>query len=289
MSLMKTRVPGWLLLGLLLLAALLRPAPLSGAMEHHFLFFPERELVATPAALGLPYEEVSFAASDGVSLHGWYLPGPEGAPLILFFHGNAGNISHRLENLFLFHRLGVSTFIFDYRGYGRSEGRATEEGTYADGRGALAWLAARGWTPERTVYFGRSLGAGVATQMALETPPAGLVLETPFPSVSAMGWHHYPGLYLLLGWAVRARYDTLSKIGEIRTPLLIIQGDRDAIVPEKMARRIFGAAAEPKTLHIIPGAGHNDTYEVGGAPYWSAWRKFLEAACGPLPRPLSSP
>ncbi|MBE0595888.1 MAG: alpha/beta fold hydrolase, partial [Desulfuromonadales bacterium] len=148
--------------------------------EHQFLYFPTRTLVATPAAAGLPYEEVFFAAADGVRLHGWYLPGEPGRPALLFAHGNAGNISHRLENLRLFHQqLGVTVFIFDYRGYGQSEGRATEEGTYADARGALAWLRGRGWEAERLVYFGRSLGAAVALQLALEAPPAGVVLKPP--------------------------------------------------------------------------------------------------------------
>lgn len=246
-------------------------------MEHIFLYFPERELVATPADAGLPYEDVFFPASDGVRLHGWYVPGEPGRPVVLFCHGNAGNISHRVHNLRLFReRLGASVFIFDYRGYGLSEGRASEEGTYADARGALAWLRSKGWTPERAVYFGRSLGGAVAAQLALESPPAALVLESPFPSVAAMGRRHYPGLHLLLGWTVRARYDTLEKIGRVRAPLLVFQGERDTIVPTDMARRVFEAAGGPKTFHLIPGAGHNDTLFHGEAEYWETWRRFLE-------------
>jgi fermentation-respiration switch protein FrsA (DUF1100 family) len=261
---------------LLLAAVTVFPGRSQGAMEHTFLYFPMKELVATPAIFDLPYEEVLFPAADGALLHGWFVPGTSGKPLILFCHGNAGNISHRIENLYLFRReTGVSVFIFDYRGYGKSEGTASEEGTYADARGALEWLENRGWKPERMIYFGRSLGAGVAVQMALEKQPAGLVLETPFPSVSAMGRHHYPFLYTLLSWAVQARYDSLEKIPGIRVPLLIFQGDRDFIVPEKMARRVFERANEPKTFHLIPGAGHNDTYDAGGREYWDAWRRFL--------------
>lgn len=266
-----------LLLYLLLAAEAMFPGRSQGAMEHTFLYFPVKDLVATPASLDLRYEEVRFFAEDGVRLHGWFVPGEDGRPLVLFHHGNAGNISHRIENLYLFRReLGVSVFIFDYRGYGRSEGRTTEEGTYADARGALAWLKSRGWEPQRMIYFGRSLGAGVAVQMALEREPAALVLETPFPSVSAMGRHHYSFLYFLLGWALDARYDTLEKIPRIRAPLLVFQGDRDIIVPEKMARTVFDRAHEPKTFHRISGAGHNDTYDVGGRAYWDAWRRFLE-------------
>jgi hypothetical protein len=245
-------------------------------LEHQFLYFPTRTIEATPADAGLAYEEVFFAAADGVRLHGWYVPGEPDRPAVLFAHGNAGNISHRVENLRLFReRLGVTVFIFDYRGYGKSEGKATEEGTYADARGALVWLRGRGWSPERLVYFGRSLGASVAVQLALEAPPAGLVIETPFPSVPAMGRHHYSILYFLLGWTIDARYDVEGKIDRLHVPLLIFQGDRDMIVPEKMARRLFARANEPKTFHLIHGAGHNDTLQHDSTAYWEQWRRFL--------------
>jgi uncharacterized protein len=258
-------------------------------MDQTFIFFPESRLAATPADFGLPYEEVSFLAEDGTALHGWFVPGEEGAPAILFFHGNAGNISHRIHNLRLFReRLGVSVFIFDYRGYGRSEGKPSEEGTYADARGALAWLQEKGWEPERIIYFGRSLGAGVATQLALEAPPAGLVLETPFPSIAAMGRKHYPLLYAVLGRSVRSRYDTLEKIGEISAPLLVIQGSADSIVPPEMARQIFEAAGEPKRFHLIPGAGHNDTLDHGVEDYWGVWQDFVTDVLGEkMPHPSS--
>lgn len=254
---------------------MLLPRPAAAALEQTFVFFPDRTLVATPAALGLPFEEVRFPAADGVPLSGWLVPGPPGAPLILFCHGNAGNISHRLDNLLLLHRLGVTVFIFDYRGYGQSGGTPSEAGTYEDARGALAWLRSRGWNPARMVYFGRSLGAGVAVQLALEQPPAGLVLESPFPSVAAMGRRHYPLLSCLLGWLVRARYDNLAKLPRIHVPLLIFQGSRDTVVTEGMARRLFARANAPKTFYLIPGAGHNDTLQLGGAAYWRQWRRFL--------------
>ncbi len=259
----------------MLLVVLLSPVAAEGAMEHHFVYFPDRELVATPALYELSFEEVSFSAADGVRLHGWYLPGTPGAPLILFCHGNAGNISHRVENIALFHRLGVGVFIFDYRGYGKSEGRASEAGTYADARGALTWLEGRGVPRSHMLYFGRSLGAAVALQLAVEAPPAGLVLETPFTSLADLGKTHYPVLYFLLGWALDARYDNLAKIGEVRVPLLVFQGDRDSIVPEKMARQLFAVANPPKRFYLIKGADHNDTYDVGGTAYWEEWRRFL--------------
>ncbi|OGR33672.1 MAG: hypothetical protein A2091_09085 [Desulfuromonadales bacterium GWD2_61_12] len=260
---------------LFLIAASLAPLPAEGVMEHRYVYFPDRNLVATPALFDLPYEEVVFAAADGVRLHGWYLPGATAAPLILFCQGNAGNVSYNLENLAHFRRLGAGVFIFDYRGYGRSEGRASEAGTYADARGALAWLEGRGLPRSRMLYFGRSLGAAVALQLAIEAPPAGLVLETPFTSLAALGRRHYPLLHFLFGWLLDARYDNLAKIGEVHVPLLLFQGDRDTIVPEAMARQLFDRANPPKRFYLIRGADHNDTYDVGGAPYWEAWRRFL--------------
>ncbi|WP_221249803.1 alpha/beta hydrolase [Desulfuromonas versatilis] len=262
---------------LILGTAALAPQPALAAMDHQFVFFPEAHLVATPALYDLPFEEVFYPTADGETIHGWLVPGDPERPLVLFCHGNAGNISHRLDNLRLFHRLlGLSVFIFDYRGYGKSSGKASEEGTYADARGALAWLQQRGWQPQRMIYFGRSLGAGVAVQLALEQPPGALVLETPFPSIAAMGWRHNPILYLLLGWALDARYDSFNKLARIHVPLLMFQGDRDHIVPEKMARGLFERANQPKTFHLIRGAGHNDTYEAGGEAYWQQWREFLQ-------------
>lgn len=264
-----------LLIPFVLLCVLFFTQSALAMFEHQFLFFPDPFLIGTPGDLGLTYEEVRLKTDDGVVLHGWYVPGEKSAPLILFFHGNAGNISHRLDNLRLFRRLGAAVLIFDYRGYGRSGGKADEEGLYRDGRAALAWLKKRGWKTSRVVYFGRSLGAGPAVQLALEDPPAGLVLESPIPSVASMGRHHYPGLYQLIGWLVSARFDVLEKIGRVGVPLLVFQGENDFIVTPEMGRQVFERARDPKTFFLIPGAGHNDTYNTGGKPYWEAWRSFL--------------
>ncbi len=252
------------------------------AMDRKYIFFPERMLHATPAVAGLTFEEVYFSAADGVRLHGWMVPGEPGQSLVLFAHGNAGNISHRIDNLAHFHRLGVTVFIFDYRGYGQSEGRISEAGSYNDMRGALAWLKKNGWTPQQMIYFGRSLGAAVALQLALEEAPAGLVLESAFTSVARMGWHHQPVTYALFGWwALSSRYDNLGKIGRLRCPLLLFQGERDNIVPPKMVHQLFAQAPKPKTLYLIPGAGHNDTYNVGGPSYWKQWRVFIDTIVFP--------
>lgn len=256
------------------LGTLLLPSPVCAALEHMFLYFPDKEIVITPASIGLEFEAISFQASDGTKLHGWYLPGEKDKPLILFCHGNAGNISHRVDNLRLLHELGFSVFIFDYRGYGQSEGKASEEGTYADARGALRWLQEKGWAEQQMIYFGRSLGAAIALQLALESPPAGLVLESPFTSVEAIGRHHYPLLWRLAGWALDVRYDTLSKIDKIKAPLLIFHGEQDEIIPLQMGRELFERAPQPKQFYSIPFAGHNNTYDEGGAKYWQEWQDF---------------
>lgn len=273
-SMLMSFIRTWFLL-LLFCAALLFAPEAKSTMEQHFIYFPDSTLVATPDQYGLSFEDIHFTATDGIRLHGWYLPGEPDQPVVLFCHGNAGNISHRLDNLRLLRRLGLNVFIFDYRGYGQSEGRASEAGTCADALGALAWLKNRGWSSARMIYFGRSLGAAVAVQLALEYAPAGLILETPFTSIAAMGRHHNPLLFFTLGWLLNAKYDNLAKIRQIHTPLLIFQGNLDRIVPEAMARELFNHANEPKTWYLIPGAEHNDTYAVGGKNYWAAWVLFL--------------
>lgn len=244
-------------------------------LEDSFLYFPESTMVATPAAAGLAYETATFPAADGTLLHGWFIPGDPDQPALLYCHGNAGNISHRINALDQFHRLGLNILIFDYRGYGQSTGQPSETGTYQDARGALAWLGKRGWGAGRTIYFGRSLGAAVALQLALEAPPAALVMETPFTSIGDMGRHHYPLLYRALGWLVDLDYDNARKIAALRTRLLITQGTADRIVPVEMARQLYDLAPEPKQLVLIRGIDHNDMF-FGNAEYRREWSRLLQ-------------
>ena len=245
------------------------------AVERGFIYYPSATLEGTPASVGLAFEDVEVTATDGVRIHGWHVPGRRRATL-LYCHGNAGNISHRLAKLRALHdRLGLSILIFDYRGYGRSAGVPGEAGTYADARAMRDWLRQR--DPGPVVYLGVSLGAAVATALGAEDPPAALVLEAPFASVQAMVNATLPGA----GWLFRTRYDTLGTVGRVRAPVLVLHGDADEVVPHRQGRAVFEAASEPKVFVRVPGAGHNDLAETGGETYWAAWAAFLAAHLPP--------
>lgn len=243
-----------------------------------YIFTSSNDMLGTPAQNGLAFEEIWFPSADGVLLHGWYVPGESNQPLVVFFHGNAANITHRLDNITVLHRMGLPVFIFDYRGYGASNGRALEEeDLYKDARGALQWLQPRGWTPDRLIYYGRSMGAAVALQLALEQPPAGVVLECAFTSLREIAWEMTPVTYTLFGWwSIDARFDNLAKIPRLQRPLLMIHGDQDRIIPWSMGRNVFENAPEPKTFLSVSGAGHSDAFEVGEAAYQLAWKNFLD-------------
>jgi pimeloyl-ACP methyl ester carboxylesterase len=222
------------------------------------------------------YEDVRLAAVDA-EIHGWWLPKDGARWTVLLCHGNAGNISHRLERARLLQqRVLASVLLFDYRGYGRSSGSPDEQGTYRDARAAYLHLVEqRGVPAGHLVLFGESLGAAVAAQLALERPAAALVLESAFTSIPEMARAAYPFLPPV-GPLIRTRYETLAKLPRLRLPLLVLHGERDEIVPLEQGRRLFDAAPEPKRLFVIPAAGHNDTYLAGGEPYWRALSGFLE-------------
>jgi hypothetical protein len=243
------------------------------ALESSFLYFPSRTLDMQPRDYGLDADEVRLVATDGVRLHGWWLRG-RGERALVWFHGNAGNISHRLDNAKrLIDRFGLDILLVDYRGYGLSEGKPDEPGLYRDGLAMYEEAARRGFAPHRIVLFGRSLGAAVAVEVALQKPHGALILETPFLSVPAMARVHYP---LVPAALIRSRFDIEAKIASVEGPTLILHGDRDEIVPLAQARRIFELARQPKRFHLIRGAGHNDTYIVGGEEYFRVWEKFLK-------------
>lgn len=242
------------------------------ALERRFIFFPMRELELLPADLGLTAEERWLTSDDGTRLYGWWLRG-RGRRALVWYHGNAGNISHRLDNArLLVGRLGLDILLVDYRGYGRSEGTPDEVGLYRDGWAMYREAAAR-FPPEAIVLFGRSLGAAVAIEVARAAPCGAVILETPFLSIPAMARAAFPFLPTSL---LRTRFDNERKIPHLKVPKLILHGDRDEIVPLAHARRLYELAPPPKQFFLIRGASHNDTYLVGGDPYLEAWRRFLD-------------
>ncbi|MGH2350211.1 MAG: alpha/beta hydrolase, partial [Chloroflexota bacterium] len=248
------------------------------AFEGRFIYFPQATLVAGPEAYGLAHTELWLQAPDGVRLHGWWLHG-RGERMLVWYHGNAGNVSHRLENASRFvDRFGLDIVLVDYRGYGRSEGTPSESGLYADGRAMYQVAVDHGFRPEQIVLFGRSLGAAVAVDVALDHPARALVLEMPFLSVPAMARAHYPFVPAFL---IRSRFDSEAKIGRLAMPKLIIQAERDEIVPPGHARRLLDVAAPPKRLYVLPGAFHNDVYRTTSADYFDTWRRFLASLPAP--------
>lgn len=242
--------------------------------EKGTVFFPDPHLVGTPADVRLDYDDVWFTTVDGVRLHGWWVPQPD-CPAVLWFHGNGGNISHRLENIaLLWHLVRVQIFIFDYREYGLSEGVISRAGTFLDADAAYHCLTANlKVEPGDLVLFGRSLGAALALDQAVKNPARALILESAFTSSRDMLALYAP--FLGKRQPPGRTYDNLSLIPRLPVPLLIIHGEDDEVIPADMGRRLYAAAPEPKELYIIPGAHHNDTYDVGGAAYFSRWRRFL--------------
>ena len=236
------------------------------------VFQPTPGVDLRPEEIGLDAEELFLETEDGVRIHAYWLPEPGARRALLLLHGNAGNASHRLPIAALLRELGVHVLLIDYRGYGLSEGRPSEAGVYADARAGLAHLrGARGLPEERVVVFGTSLGGAVAVDLARGRPLAGLILESTFSAARDVGRVHFGPLAALAG----RRFDSLSKIGELRCPVLFLHGDRDEIVPQALGRRLFDAAPEPKRFETLPGAGHNDTVEVGGRRYLERIAAFL--------------
>ncbi len=235
--------------------------------EKRFVFFPESELNGTPAQVGLHYDDVCLTASDGMTLHGWFLPAPEAVAgpdtqTWLWFHGNGGNLSTRISQLERAHHLlGVHQFIFDYRGYGRSEGKPSEQGTYLDARAALHYLEQRpDVDPNQIVFFGHSLGAAVAIELAVSHPPAGMALIAPFSSIRDMAKLALP--LPLAGWIVRNHYNSLAAIPKVRAPLIILHGELDEIVPHSQGIKLYQAANAPKRFVTLPDASHNNAHHV---------------------------
>jgi fermentation-respiration switch protein FrsA (DUF1100 family) len=229
------------------------------------LYQPSREILRTPAR----FEDVSPRTEDGVRLHGWWIPasGPA-VGHVLYCHGNGGNVGDRVPHFALLSAAGFDVFAFDYRGYGRSGGRASERGTYRDARAACEALLRRDDVDAaRVLYLGESLGGAVALELSVELPPAGLILQSTFTSVRDLARLHYP---FIPRPVVPDAYPSLRLIRRLRAPLLVLHGDRDSIVPLSHGRALFEAAPDPKRIQVFAGAAHNDL--VG--------REWIEAVTG---------
>ena len=245
---------------------------LTRYVERHNLYFPMKELEGDPGLIGLPFEEAYFETSDNVRLYGWFLPASGAKYTVIFCHGNAGNISHRLEKIAILHNLGLSVFIFDYRGYGKSEGAPSEQGLYRDADAACAYLVERRGIPEgRIILYGESLGGGVAIHAAQNRGLKAVITEEAFSSVRDMAGLVYP---FIPRFMVANKFDSLSKIKNVTCPKLIIHSTNDEIVPFSLGERLYNAASPPKKLHKIRGS-HNTAFLDSEEEYKEGLKSFL--------------
>ncbi len=239
---------------------------------------PGRTLTMTPTDVGMDFQDVSIATTDGVMLHGWFIAG-RSSRVLLFFHGNAGNISHRLDSIAQFRELGLSVLIIDYRGYGQSTGRTTERGIYRDADAAWRYLIDdRGIVANDIVIFGRSLGASVASWLASEYQPSALIVESSFTSIPDIAQDIYP--WLPVRWLSRLSHATRDYVRDVRCPILIIHSRDDEIIPFHHGEAIFESANEPRALLTIRGT-HNDAFLQDERAYVAGLRAFLAGLSAP--------
>jgi len=247
---------------------------LAFAFQDQLLFQPSSRLLATPDDAGMPYETVRLDTDDGETLHGWWIPAPDvSRGTLLFFHGNAGNISGRLESVQQFHQLGLNVLIVDYRGYGQSTGAPSEEGIYRDTEACWRYLTeTKDLAPQDVVIFGRSMGGGPATWLAAREQPGAVILESVFTNVPDVGAHHYS--FLPVRALATNQFDNESRVGDIEAPTLHIHSRGDRVVPFELGQQVYEAAAEPKQFLEIEG-GHNDGFLVSAEEYLRTIDDFL--------------
>jgi hypothetical protein len=254
---------GWALLnGLMLLA------------QPSMIFYPYADNEATPKDWDLTYQDVIFQTQDQVTLHGWFVEQDGGAQrVLLFFHGNAGNMSQRGDSVAIFHRLGLQVFIIDYRGYGRSEGSPSENGLNRDARAAWRYLTqTRGIPGRNIIIFGRSLGGAVAAHLAAEVQPAGLILESSFSSAKDAAHAIFPLLSRLV--MVRYRFDAASALRSVRCPVLVLHSPQDEVIPFALGRKLYESARQPKHFAELRG-GHNEGFLLSQPKYNRDLQDFL--------------
>jgi fermentation-respiration switch protein FrsA (DUF1100 family) len=250
-------------------------------LENSLIYFPTKYSPDTWNDGGSEFEDAEFTSADGTRLHGWYVAAENPQAEILFCHGNAGNVTHRADLLWKVPRQAqASLLVFDYRGFGKSEGTPNETGVLADARAARAWLAKRAGVAEsEIVLMGESLGAAVAVDLAAEDGARGLVLENAFTSLPDVAAYHYP--WLPVRWLMRGQLNSLAKIGRYHGPLLMSHGDADSIVPYPFGQRLFAAANEPKRFITRHAGDHNDAREES---FYDALQEFVEALNHPQAR-----
>jgi len=249
-------------------------------LQRRMIYFPLPQDVPHTASALERAEDVTFETADGLPLHGWFAsPAQSNGATVLIFNGNAGDRSSRAPLATALTRAGFSVLLFDYRGYGHNPGQPTEPGLVADARAARQYVSSRADVdPVRLVYFGESLGAAVAVALAVEQPPAALVLRSPFTSLADMARLQFPFLPTFL---LRDRFESLNQISRVNCPLLVITGDRDSVVPPAQSRRLYEAAPAPKRFVLIAGADHNDYELLAGQQLITEVTQFLEQVLPP--------
>ena len=261
-SLIFIIVAVWVLLSLLIYV-----------FQPHFIYFPHKDIEFTPELISLDYEDLILTTSDGLEINAWWIPNPNARATLLFLHGNAGNISHRLDSINIFYQLGLSVLIIDYRGYGKSTGKPSEQGTYIDAETAWQYLTnEKKINNDEIIIFGRSLGGAVATWLADKYPASALILESCFTSIADIGKHYYP--YLPTTLLARIKYPSIDRISNISSPVLVIHSVNDEIVPYKFGKQLFDAAKQPKLFLEIDG-GHNDGFLFSGNKYRDGMDQFI--------------
>lgn len=250
-------------------------------LERQMVFFPSKYPAGfwQPDRFGLPVKDILVTAADSVSIHGWFVPHEAPVASLLMAHGNAGNLSDRLDWLARFHNeIPANLFIFDYRGYGRSAGSPTEEGCYRDAEAAHDWLKQQ--SPGLPIIaHGHSLGSAVVIELACRRELAGLIIESAFTDADDMARLMFGGLPM--GWLTSMKWASSKKVPQLTLPKLFLHGDRDSVIPYALGQKLFAAAAEPKQFVTLRGVDHNDTFISGGDLYYRALREFVQSCVQP--------
>jgi fermentation-respiration switch protein FrsA (DUF1100 family) len=244
------------------------------AKQENMLYLPDRAIIATPEKTGLEFEDIKLITKDGINISAWHIPAKGGRHTIVLSHGNGGNISYSLDHIRIFHNMGLNVLAYDYRGYGKSGGSPSEEGTYLDAEAAYDYLVnVKRLRPENIILFGQSFGGAVSAELALRRKAGALIIDSGFTSVSDMGKKLYP--YLPVKLLSRFKYDTINKIDKATIPKLVIHSPEDELIPYEQGLALFNKAAEPKELLQIKG-GHNDGFILSEKMYEDGIKRFIE-------------